>query len=367
MSEAADPTKEPRPETDGAQQAASAPDRAAWKRYARPGVLVLVTGVSLYLLLPSLTAVFSSSRSLDRLTWYWAGLALVCEAGSLACLWELNRIALHLRSWFVVACSQLSGNAVGKVVPGGGATATAFSVGMLRRAGVDRGNAATALTATAVLQLGAVLTLPILALPAIVGGAAVDRSLATAAYLGAALLVLLVAAGVAAFASDRPLLFVGRGIEWLLNRTFRRHRPVTGVPEALLAQRDFVKRTIGARWKAAIVSASGSTMLDYAALLCALQAVGAQPRPALVILAYTAGKLLALIPLTPGGLGFVEAGLVGTLTLAGVKPGDALLATLAYRLVSYWLPIPVGVVAYSAFRRRYPSPNGRPDSRNAEC
>ena len=138
---------------------------------------------------------------------------------------------------------------------------------------------------------------------------------------------------------------------------------VTGLPEALLAQRDFVRGTIGLRWKAAIVSASGSTMLDYAALLCALQAVGAQPRPSLVILAYTSGKLLALIPLTPGGLGFVEA---GTLTLAGVAPGDALLATLAYRLVSYWLPIPVGIVAYGAFRRRYPSPNGQPDTRTAE-
>ncbi|MGZ8692208.1 MAG: lysylphosphatidylglycerol synthase transmembrane domain-containing protein [Gaiellaceae bacterium] len=335
------------------ERAAATADRAAWKRYGRPGVLLAVTGVSLYLLFPSLAAVFSSSRSLDRLTWYWAALALACEAGSLVLLWELNRIALHLRDWVVVACAQLSGNAVGKVVPGGGATATAFSVGMLRRAGVDAGNAATALTATAALQLGAVLALPLLALPAIIGGAAVDRSLATSAYRGAALLVLLVAAGVAAFASDRPLTFVGRWIEWLLNRTIRRNRRLTGLPEALLAQRDFVRRTIGPRWKAAIVSASASTMLDYAALLCALQAVGAQPRPSLVILAYTAGKLLALIPLTPGGLGFVEAGLVGTLTLAGVTAGDALLATLAYRLVSYWLPIPAGAIAYGAFRRRF--------------
>jgi uncharacterized protein (TIRG00374 family) len=314
----------------------------------------VVTGVSLYLLFPSLAAVFASSRSLDRLTWYWAALALAFECGSLAFLWELNRIALHVKSWFVVAYAQLAGNAVGKVVPGGGATATAFSVGMLRRAGVATGNAATALTATAVLQLGAVLALPLLALPAIVGGVAVDRSLATSAYLGAALLVLLVAAGVAAFVSDRPLLFVGRWAEWLLNRTIRRKRHVTGLPEALLAQRDFVKQTIGRRWKAAVVSASGSTMLDYAALLGALQAVGAQPRPSLVILAYTGGKLLALIPLTPGGLGFVEAGLVGTLTLAGVNPADALLATLTYRLVSYWLPIPAGAIAYGAFRRRYP-------------
>jgi len=60
------------------------------------------------------------------------------------------------------------------------------------------------------------------------------------------------------------------------------------------------------------------------------------------------------VPFTPGGLGFVEAGLAGTLTLAGVTPGDALLATLTYRLVSYWLPIPAGGVAYLIFRRRYP-------------
>ncbi len=98
---------------------------------------------------------------------------------------------------------------------------------------------------------------------------------------------------------------------------------------------------------------------DRAALLCSLRAVGAEPRPSLVVLAYTGAELLALIPLTPGGLGFVEAGLVGTLSLAGVAPQDALLATLTYRLVSYWLPIPAGGVAYAAFRRRYPGSSAR--------
>jgi uncharacterized protein (TIRG00374 family) len=59
------------------------------------------------------------------------------------------------------------------------------------------------------------------------------------------------------------------------------------------------------------------------------------------------------VPFTPGGLGFVEAGLLGTLTLAGVPGPAALAATLLYRLVSYWLPIPAGGVAYLLFRRRY--------------
>src|SRR3954470_9299703 len=260
LSESTDTTEAAGTDAVRVEQAASTASRAAWKRYGRPGLLLVVTGVSLYLLFPSLAAVFSSSRSLERLTWYWAALALACEAGSLVFLWELNRIALHVSSWLFVAYAQLAGNAVGKVVPGGGATATAFSVGMLRRAGLAAGNAATALTAGAVLQLGTVLALPLLALPAIIGGVAVDRSLATAAYFGAGLLVLLVGAGVASFASDRPLASVGRGAEWVLNRTVRRRRNVTGLPAALLAQRDFVRGTIGPRWKAAIVSASGSTM-----------------------------------------------------------------------------------------------------------
>jgi uncharacterized protein (TIRG00374 family) len=333
---------------------AAGPSRRAWRRYARPGVLVLVTGVSLYLLLPSLVAVFASWRALTQLTWYWAAFALLSESASFVSLWELNRVALNEKSWFVVACTQLAGNTVGRIVPGGGATSTAVSVGMLRRAGVETGQAAAALAASTALQVGTRLALPVLALPAIIAGAPVDHSLATSAYLGAAVLILLVAAGVLTFAFDRPLELAGRGLQWVLNRTVRRRRKIIDLPRWLLAERDFVRTTIGRRWQTAVLAAVGNTGFDYLALLCVLRAVGAQPQPSLVLLAYAGAALLALIPFTPGGLGFVEAGLVGTLTLAGVSPQDALLATLTYRLVSYWLPIPAGGVAYFAFRRRYP-------------
>jgi uncharacterized protein (TIRG00374 family) len=56
-------------------------------------------------------------------------------------------------------------------------------------------------------------------------------------------------------------------------------------------------------------------------------------------------QVLSQIPITPGGLGFVEAGLTGLLALAGVGGPEATLATLAYRLMSFWLPLPVGGVA----------------------
>jgi hypothetical protein len=132
----------------------------------------------------------------------------------------VDRIALGTSAWFPIACAQLSGNAVGRFVPG---APTPFTVELLRRAGVDTGEAAAAFTASTGLQLATAAALP----------------------------------------------------------------------------------------------------------------------------------LLALLPFTPGGLGFVEAGLVGTLALAGVPGPKALAATLLYRLVAYWLPIPAGGVAYFLFRRRY--------------
>ncbi len=325
-----------------------------------------MAGVSLYLFLPSLIAVFSSWRSLTHLDWYFAVLVFACEIASFVWLWQLDRIALHTRLWFPVVAAQLSGNAVGRIVPGGGATATAFTVSMLRRAGVDPGEAAAAFGASAGLQLATTLALPVLALPAIIFGAPVSHSLAIAAYLGIGVLVVLIAAGAAAFLTDAPLELAGRAIQWLLNATVRRRRHVTGLPEELLGDRDFVRTTLGERWKGAVVAAALNTGFDYLALLCALRAVGADPRPSLVLLAYTTGELLALIPFTPGGLGFVEAGLVGTLTLAGVSGRAALSATLLYRLAAFWLPIPAGGLAYLFFRRRYgPSRGNTTEPRDA--
>src|SRR6185295_19995346 len=122
-------------------------------------------------------------------------------------------------------------------------------------------------------------------------------------------------------------------------------------PRRLVRERSRALRLIGAHAREALIASVLRWLLDYCALLLALAAVGAEPRPSLVLIAYTGAQLLALIPVTPGGLGFVEAGLAGLLALAGVNAADAALATLAYRLVSYWLPLPAGAVALIVQRR----------------
>jgi uncharacterized protein (TIRG00374 family) len=322
----------------------------SWRQYLKSGTLLLVAGLSLYLLLPSLLSVFSSWRMLGHLDWPFAILVFAAEAASSVCLWELDRIVLGTSGWFAIACAQLSGNALGRIIP---ASATPLTVELLSKAGVKTGEAAAAFTTSTLLQIATALALPVVAIPAILGGTPVNRSLLAAAGLGLGALVLLLLVGAVVFATDRPLQVAGSGIQRVLNATIRRGHPVEGLPRELLSDRDFIRSTLGEQWKGAVSAAVANTGFDYLALLLALKAVGAHPRPSLVVLAYASAELLALIPLTPGGLGFVEAGLVGTLTLAGVTGADALTATLLYRLAAYWIPIPAGGVAYLLFRRRY--------------
>jgi putative heme transporter len=75
-----------------------------------------------------------------------------------------------------------------------------------------------------------------------------------------------------------------------------------------------------------------------------------------VLVAYSGASLLGQLPITPGGLGVVEAGLTGTLALIGVNGGDAVLATLAYRIFNYWLYLPAGLVALLLHKRAVRSP-----------
>jgi uncharacterized protein (TIRG00374 family) len=325
--------------------------RTTWS-YVFRGALLLATAISLYLLAPALLSVFSSWPELRHLQPAWLAGALLFEAFSFVSMWELWRIALRTPSWFAVGTAQLAGNSMGSLIPGGSATASAFSYRMLVRAGIDSGSVASGMTASFFATTSAVFALPILVVPALIGGLAAPHGLIQTAWIGAIAFVVIALAGSAALAWDRPLLLVGRAVRSLLSHTPKRDS-VGDLPERLIAQRNAVRSAFGARWYLGLAAAVGKWGFDYLALVCCLAAVGSRPNSSLVLLAYTGASLLKLIPLTPGGLGFVEAGLTGLLALAGVGAQDAVVATLAYRLVGFWLPLPIGGVAYLLFRRRY--------------
>lgn len=336
---------------------AGAITRGAAEQPSRPGLLrtvvwLTVTGVSLYLVAPALLRSLSSWEELSAIAPGWLAAMAVLQAASLACLWGLQRIAVHTHEWFAVVTSQLAGNGMAKIAPGGGAVGAAVQYRMLVQAGIDRPRAVSGLTAANLLTLGIVLALPVLALPALLQGAA-DPSLRRTTLAALGLFVVLFALGAVMLVRDGPLLWVGGAAQRVRNRLRPQAAPLEQLPARLLRERDRILGTVGPRWKAALATGVGRWALDYASLYAALSAVGSSARPGLVLLAFCAAQLLAQIPITPGGLGFVEAGLTAMLGLAGVSAADAVLATLAYRVFTYWLALPLGLLGAVLHRRRY--------------
>jgi uncharacterized protein (TIRG00374 family) len=265
----------------------------------------------------------------------------------------LQRLALQRAAWFPVATSQLAGAAVSKVVPGGSAAAAALQARMLAQAGLPAAAIGTGLTAGALLLLGALAGLPLLALPAVLLGRRIPGGLLQAAGVGLALFACLIAIGALLLANDRVLIFMARALRAAQRKIRRRDVPRDDLAERLLEERDLLRSSVGGAWPQAVATAAGRWIFDFLCLYAALLAVGARPPLYVALLAYSAAQLLGQIPLTPGGLGVVEAGLAGTLALAGTPAAAAALATLAYRLASYWLPLPVGLAAWIWHRRRY--------------
>jgi uncharacterized protein (TIRG00374 family) len=313
-----------------------------------------VTAVSLYLVAPSLIETLGSWDDLATIAPAWLGAMAALQAAALACLWTLQRLAMRIRGWYEVVTAQMAGGALARIAPAGGAVGAALQYRLLVQSGAERANVVGGLTAANLLTFGVVLALPILAVPSLFRGG-VDRSLVEGAVIGVVVFAALTAICATLLAFDRPLAWAGRTIQRVRNRLRPRAEPLTQFPRRLLRERDRILTTLGPRWKRALVATVARWAFDYGTLLAALAAVGSHPRPGLVLLAFCTAQVLAQIPVTPGGLGFVEAGLTATLTLAGVSAGDAVLATFAYRFFSYWLPIPLGFVALLLHRRRFGS------------
>ena len=216
-----------------------------------------------------------------------------------------------------VITSQLAGNALAKIAPGGGAMGSALQYKMLVRPGAHPAATVTALTAINVLVFAMVLAMPVLAIPALLRGGVNDTLLDTA----------LVGLGVFASrarprrraAHHRPARWRGSGARAARTQppAPRRRAAARTCRSGCCASATGSLGTLGPRWKRALLATVGRWTFDYLTLLAALAAIGSHPRPGLVLLAFCGAQVLAQIPITPGGLGFVEAGLTAMLALAG--------------------------------------------------
>jgi len=103
---------------------------------------------------------------------------------------------------------------------------------------------------------------------------------------------------------------------------------------------------------------------DIGTLWASFQAFGHAPPIAVLVMGYYVGTLANTLPL-PGGIGGVEGGMIGSFLAFGVNGSLAVLAVLAYRTISYWLPTIPGVIAYVRLRRRISAHGDHAPARDA--
>ncbi len=162
------------------------------------------------------------------------------------------------------------------------------------------------------------------------------------AIFGATVIALALAMG---FSADKAA-------RWLTRMSQRRHgsffKKLATVPGTLHGG---VEATIEVlhRPKPSLLGAVVYWAFDIATLWACFRAFGATPPIAVVVLAYYVGQLANALPI-PGGIGGVEGGMIGSFIAFGVNGSTAVLAVLAYRIISFWLPILPGSIAYLQLR-----------------
>ena len=101
---------------------------------------------------------------------------------------------------------------------------------------------------------------------------------------------------------------------------------------------------------AVVLNGLGSLTGILTIYLCA-KALSIDLSLAQALLTYTAGNIMASLVPTPGGLGSAEVGIYAGLTISGLSPTDAISVTMLYRLISYWIPLIPGYIAFLHLRK----------------
>ena len=310
-----------------------------------------------YLVLPQFSSARHSLHLLALLNPFLVVLAVVLEMAAIYAYVELTRAVLypHAPSRFNILRVNLAGLAIGHVVPGGAAPSGALAYRIFSELDVPKDTSAFGLAAQGagsavvlniIFWFALVISVPLNGFNPGYGFAALAGVFLLLAFFG-------------------TVLLITRGQRhadaWL--RSAARRLPAINpdkVSEVLAKVAGRITLLISSRrtlWSA-FAWASLNWLLDAACLWVFIWSFGTVISPIDLLVAYGLANVLAAIPLTPAGLGVVEGVLIPTLVGFGVPRSQAILAVLAYRLVNFWIPIPIGGAAYASLQfRRGPVTN----------
>jgi putative heme transporter len=253
-----------------------------------------------------------------------------------------------------MAAITMAANAITNSIPAGSAIAPVYSFRQYRLRGADQALAGWSVVAAFVAESVA------LAVVATAGLSVAEAEGASLDLVGVIVTVLILAIAMAVVFVQR------RALVWTVSAVLRLCRRLTGWPRGELAHhidriihRLTVVRLSPGQMLGALRLALANWLLDCGCLALSFMAVGAGVPWKGLLLAYGAGQLAANLPITPGGLGVVEGSLTIALVAYGGVAPSTVVAVLLYRVLSFWLALPVGWGAWGWLAwigRRRPRP-----------
>jgi uncharacterized protein (TIRG00374 family) len=281
------------------------------------------------------------------------------------------------------AAVNLSSNVVANTMPAGGALAMGVSWAMLSSWGVSTEEYVLYTLVSGIWNVFARLGLPVLAALVLLTDGRPGARLLAAAAVGLALLASAAAGLSLLIRSESFALGAGRALQRALTATFRlaRRHASFDIPGSLAGFRSRASTLITVRGWRITAATLASNLTLWLVLLACLRGVGlsqGQVPWQTSLAAFASVRLLTVLPITPGGLGITELGLIGILAAGGhgVSAGvshstmaQVTAAVLLYRAVTYLLPIPFGVIAWLTWRhapwplhaRSAPAARGEPE------
>jgi len=330
---------------------ADEPAPAATRRKAAVAVRyvigVAVGVVVLLLLVGRRGELVAASHRLSGVDIGWLVAAILAEALSLWSFAYLQHRVLRLSGASIpmpgLVLLALANDAIANTVPGEPAVSSAYRYRYYRRSGASGASAGWTIFTMLIAQAIGMSALLLVGVVVALSGAAGGKN-AGVAVVG---LVIICGAGAILVRRDLVLRLAGALV--------RAARRVTRRPEGGLAARVEATlqrmRHIPLTRRSAVAVVAIATWVWFADFICLACSFGAVHAPIPwdgALLAYGVAQVAGSLPFIPGGIGIVEGSLTVILAAYGARWVPALSATLAYRVVSFWLAIAVGWVSFGA-------------------
>jgi uncharacterized membrane protein YbhN (UPF0104 family) len=259
-------------------------------------------------------------------------------------------------SWLDALGFTQASTATTIVLPGGAPLGMALSFGLLRRLGVSRGSAGFAVAMTGIWSQTLIFLYPLVGSLLVFATGNLSRSTAVIAGASAVAGGVLVGAAFAALRSPTAARRVGDIAGRVVARLARllRRDPPDWNGERLVRLRQERLSDFRSRWPSLTAATLVNQLSAYVIFELSLRAVGIsypQLPASEAFLAWAIGRVISSLPLTPGGIGVVELGMIGTLVGFGAPTAHVVAAVLLYRALIIVPTLVVGAVALLRFHR----------------